>query len=73
MQIISTQKEFGKDFEKNLGYRDLHSQSYKFMPSNVFRNFRNKCIKIFELNSANFFLHHQSQHCKHLCKRQKYR
>ena len=40
---------------KNVGeYHELYSQSDKFLLSDVFRNFRNKLIKIHELHPASF-------------------
>ena len=40
---------------KNLGdYPDLYVQSDTLLLADVFENFRNKCIKIYELNPAHF-------------------
>ena len=40
---------------KNLGdYHDLHVQSDTILFSDVFENFRNMCIKVYELDSAHF-------------------
>ena len=40
---------------KNLGeYHDLYVQCDKFLLSDVFENFRNKCIEIYELDPAHF-------------------
>ena len=40
---------------KNLGdYHDLHVQSDTLLLADVFENFRNKCIKIYELDPAHF-------------------
>ena len=40
---------------KNLDhYLDLYVQSDTLLLTDVFRNFRNKCIEIFELNPAHF-------------------
>ena len=40
---------------KNLGeYHDLHVQCDIFLFADVFENFRNKCIEIFELDPAQF-------------------
>ena len=36
------------------GYHDLYVQSDKFLLTDVFENFRNKCIEIYELDSAHF-------------------
>ena len=38
---------------KNLGdYHDLYVQSHTFLPADVFENFRNMCIKVYELDPA---------------------
>ena len=49
------QKVF-EDFKlKNLGdYHDLHVQSDKLLLLDVFENFRNKCIEIYELHQDHF-------------------
>ena len=49
------QKVF-KDFNlKNLGdYYDLYVQSDTLLLADVFENFRNKCIEIYELDPAHF-------------------
>ena len=40
---------------KNLGnYHDLHVQSDTLLLADVFENFRNKCIEIYELDPAHF-------------------
>ena len=46
-----------KDFEiKHLGeYHDLYFQSATLFLVDVFENFRNLCIEIYELNPVNFF------------------
>ena len=45
-------KNFSK---KNLGdYHDLYVQSDKVLLADVFENFRNMCIKVYELDFANF-------------------
>ena len=45
-----------KDFEiKNLGeYRDLYVQSDTLLLADVFENFRNMCLEIYELDSVKF-------------------
>ena len=45
-----------KEFKlKNLGdYHDLYVQSDTLLLADVFENFRNKCIEIYELDSARF-------------------
>ena len=40
---------------KNLGdYHDLHVQSNTLLLADVFKNFRSKCIEIYELDPAHF-------------------
>ena len=40
---------------KNLGdYHDLHVQSETLLLADVFENFRNMCIKVYELDLAHF-------------------
>ena len=55
MEITGMQKEH-KYFEiKNLGqYRDLYVQSNKLSLADVFVNFINMCLEIYELNPAKF-------------------
>ena len=57
MQIIRTQKEF-EDFEiKDLGeYHDLYVQSDTLLLADVFENFRNMYVNIYELNAAKLLL-----------------
>ena len=49
-------KRVCKDFEiKNLGeYHDLYVQSDTFFLADVFENFRNVCLKIYELDPTKF-------------------
>ena len=49
-------KRVSKDFEiKNLGeYHDLYVPSDALFLADVFRNFRNMCLKIYELDPAKF-------------------
>ena len=49
-------KKIFEAFElKNLGeYHDLYVQSHTLLLSDVFENFRNKCIEIYELDPAHF-------------------
>ena len=56
MQIICMQKRVCKDFElKKLGeYQDLYVQGHKLLLFNLFENFRNMCLKIYELGSTRF-------------------
>ena len=49
------QKVFEEFKLKNLGdYRNLSVQSDTLLLADVFENYRNKCIKIYELDSAHF-------------------
>ena len=42
----------------NLGdYRDLYVQSDTLLLDDLLENFRNKCIEIYELDPAYFYLH----------------
>ena len=51
---------------KNLGdYHDLYLQSDTLLLVDVFENFRNKCIKLYELDPADF-LSAPDQHGKQL-------
>ena len=49
-------KKFCKDFEiKNIGeYHDLYVKSNTLLLTNIFENFRNMCLKIYERNPAKF-------------------
>ena len=49
-------KRVYKEFKlKNLGdYHDLYVQSDTLLLADVFENFRNKCIEIYELDPAHF-------------------
>ena len=50
------QKMFEELKVKNLGdYHDLYVQSDTLLLADVFENFRNKCIDIYELDPAHFF------------------
>ena len=52
------QKVFEESKLKYLGdYHDLYVQSIAFLLEDVFENFRNKCIEIYELDPAHFCLH----------------
>ena len=51
------QKVFEEFNLKNLGdYHDLYVQSDTILLADVFENFRNKCIEIYELDPAHFFI-----------------
>ena len=56
MQITQTQKRVCKDFEiKNLGeYHDLYVKSNTLLLADVFENFRNMCLEIYELSPVKF-------------------
>ena len=49
-------KKFCKDFGiKNIGeYHDLYVKSNTLLLTNIFENFRNMCLKIYERNPAKF-------------------
>ena len=52
---IHAQKIFEELELKNLGdYHDLYVQSDTFLVADVFENFRNQCIEIYELDPAHF-------------------
>ena len=52
---IHAQKVFEGFKLKNLGdYHDLYVQSDTLLLADVFENFRNKCIEIYELDPAHF-------------------
>ena len=64
------QKVFEEFKLKNLGdYHDLYAQSNTLLLADVFDNFRNKCIEIYELDPAHFCLH-PDQHGKLAKKKQ---
>ena len=51
-------KRVSKDFDKKnklREYRDLYAQSDMLLLDDVFENFRNMCINIYELHPQNFF------------------
>ena len=48
------QKEFKELKLKKLGYHDLHVQSDALLLADVFENFGNKCIEIYELDPSHF-------------------
>ena len=48
---------FNKFKLKNLGeYHDLYVQSDTLLLADVFENFRNTCLKVYELDAAHFLL-----------------
>ena len=52
-----TKNAYKENKKKNLGdYHDLHVQSDTLLLANVFKNFRNKCIEVYELDHAHFFV-----------------
>ena len=53
-------KKCCKDFKiKKLGeYHDLHALSDTFLLSDIFKNFRNRCLKVYGLNPAKFLQGH---------------
>ena len=54
-KIIHAQKVFEEFNLKNLSeYHDLYVQSDTLLLADVFENFRNKCIEIYELDPAHF-------------------
>ena len=56
MQVTRMQKKTCKDFKvKHLGeYHELYVQSDTILLADVFENFRNVCLEIFELDPAKF-------------------
>ena len=57
MQTINKQKEFVNEFEtKSLEeYHDLYFQGDTVLLADIFKSFRNMCLKIYELDPARFF------------------
>ena len=55
-KLTRTQKRVCKDFKvRNLGdYHDLYAQSNTLLLANVFENFLNMCLKIYQLDPAHF-------------------
>ena len=55
MLIIDIQREF-KEFNNTTlcDYHDLYVQSDTLILADVFENFRNKCIEIYEVDPAHF-------------------
>ena len=55
MLIIDILREF-KEFDNTIlgDYHDLYVQSDTLILADVFENFRNKCIEIYEVDPAHF-------------------
>ena len=52
---IHAPKVFEEFNNKSLGeYHNLYVQNDTLLPEDVFKNFRNKCIEIYELDPAHF-------------------
>ena len=52
---MSMLKKYGKHLKKNLGeYNDLYVQYDTLLLGDVFENFRDKCIEIYELDPVHF-------------------
>ena len=52
---VHAKRVFEELNNKNLGdYHDLYIQSDTLLLADVFENFRNKCIKIYEVDPAHF-------------------
>ena len=57
MKTTHAQKVFEKFKLKSLGdYHNLYVQSGTLLVADVFENFRNKCIEIYKLDPAHFFI-----------------
>ena len=55
MLIIDSQKEYTKNFKKNIGeYHDLYVQNDTLLLVDVFENFRNRCSKMYKFDPADF-------------------
>ena len=55
MLIIDSQKEYTKNFKKNLGeYHDLYVQNDTIWSADVFENFRNMCFRMYKSDPADF-------------------
>ena len=55
MLIIDSQKEYTKNFKKNIGeYHDLYVQNDTLLLAGVFENLGNMCFKMYKFDPANF-------------------
>ena len=56
MRIMNTSKKYGKHLKKKIRreYHDLYVQSDTLLLADVFENFRNKCIEIYEIEPIYF-------------------
>ena len=56
IQITSIEKEFRKILKqkKSGEYHELYAQSDTLLLTDIFKNFRDKCLKIYEIDSARF-------------------
>ena len=58
VDYMHVKREFKIFNNKNIGdYYDLYVQSDTLLLADVFENFRNKCIEIYEHDPAHFYLH----------------
>ena len=55
MQIMRTQKEFVKISKEKREYHDLYVQSDTLLLADVFENFKNMCLEIYEPDPEKFF------------------
>ena len=56
MQITPTQNKFANNFKQTIqgAYYDLHLQSDTLMLADIFENFWNMCLEVYELDPAHF-------------------
>ena len=55
MLIIDSQKEYTKNFKKNIGeYHDLYVQNDTLLLADVFENLGNMCFKMYKFDPADF-------------------
>ena len=55
MQIMRTQKEFVKISKEKREYHDLYVQGDTLLLADVFENFKNMCLEIYEPDPEKFF------------------